>query len=162
MALRTRQRGVALLVLALVFIIGLGTLVYARLGKWREATTATRKLNGEVLAQAKAALIGYVVKEVMDLGEDAPGRFPCPESPTDAGTTNEGRAAGTCSPTFPTNKNIGRLPWRTLGIDKLVDASAEPLWYAISPNWVFAGASPLINVGTPGQLTFDGTSDVVA
>jgi hypothetical protein len=162
MALPTKQRGVALLLLALVLLVGFSAFLYARLGKWGDATTTSRKVNGEVLAQAKAALIGYVAKEVLDLGEDAPGRFPCPESPTDAGTTNEGRAAGTCAPAFPTNKNVGRLPWRTLGIDKLVDASGEPLWYAVSPNWVFAGASPLINIGTPGQLTFDGTSDVVA
>jgi hypothetical protein len=162
MALPTKQRGVAVLLLALVLIVGFGAFLYARLGKWAEATTTSRNVNAEVLAQAKAALIGYVVKEVLDLGEDAPGRFPCPESPSDAGTTNEGRAGGSCSPTFPTNKNVGRLPWRTLGIDKLIDASAEPLWYAVSQNWVFAGASPLINIGTPGQLTFDGTSDVVA
>ena len=162
MALPGKQHGVALLVLALVLIVGFGAFLYARLGKWAQATTASRNVNGALLAQAKAALIGYVAKEVLDLGEDAPGRFPCPESPSDSGTTNEGRAAGTCSPTFPTNKNVGRLPWRTLGIDKLVDASAEPLWYAVSPNWVFAGATPLINVGTPGQLTFDGTTDVVA
>jgi len=163
MALPTRQRGVALLVLALIFIVGFATFLYARLGKWRDATTASRKVNSEVLAQAKAALIGYVVKEVLDLGEDTPGRFPCPESPTDAGTVNEGRAGGSCSPSFATNKNVGRLPWRTLGIDKLVDASGEPLWYAVSsPNWVYSGSSPVINAGTSGQLSFDGTSDVVA
>lgn len=162
MALVTKQRGVAVLLVALVLLVGFGAFLYARLGKWAEASTASRNVNGAVLAQAKAALIGYVAKEVLDLTEDAPGRFPCPESPSDAGTTNEGRAAGTCSPTFPTNKTVGRLPWRTLGVDKLVDASAEPLWYAVSQNWVFAGAYPLINIGTPGQLTFDGTSDVVA
>lgn len=163
MALPTRQRGVALLVLALIFIVGFATFLYARLGKWRDATTASRKVNSEVLAQAKAALIGYVVKEVLDLGEDTPGRFPCPESPTDAGTVNEGRAGGSCSPSFAINKNVGRLPWRTLGIDKLVDASGEPLWYAVSsPNWVYSGSSPVINAGTSGQLSFDGTSDVVA
>lgn len=163
MALATKQRGVALLVLALIFVVGVGAFLYARLGKWRDATTASRRVNGEVLAQAKAALIGYVAKEVLDLGEDTPGRFPCPESPTDAGTVNEGRAGSSCLPTFPTNKNIGRLPWRTLGIDKLVDASGEPLWYAVSsPNWVYSGATPVINAGTPGQLSFDGTTDVVA
>ena len=162
MTSRARQSGAALLLFALVFIVGFAALLYARLGSWADASTNKRKLNAQVLQQAKSALIGYVVKEVLDVGEDAPGRFPCPESPTDAGTTNEGRATGTCAPTFPTNKNIGRLPWRTIGVDKLVDASAEPLWYAVSPNWVFAGASPLINTGTPGQLNFDGTGDVVA
>ncbi|HEX6528749.1 MAG TPA: hypothetical protein VF004_02950, partial [Burkholderiales bacterium] len=36
----------------------------------------------------------------------------------------------------------GRLPWRTLGIDKLVDAGNEPLWYAVSPSWVNGAALP--------------------
>lgn len=165
MASPRKQRGVALLVLALIFIVGLASFVYARLGKWREATTATRKVNSEVLAQAKAALIGYVVKEVLDLTENVPGRFPCPESPTLAGTTTEGQAAGNCSPTIA-NRTVGRLPWRTLGIDKLVDASGEPLWYAVAPSWIMAfGIPPIpptINAGSTGDLSFDGTNDVVA
>ena len=157
-----RQRGAALLLFAAILILGFAALLYHRLGRWSDATTASRNANAEVLQQAKAALLGYVAKEVLDLAEESPGRFPCPESPSDAGTTNEGRAAAGCAPTFPTNKNIGRLPWRTLGLDKLVDASAEPLWYAVSPNWVRDTTMPLINVGTPGQLSFDGTGDVVA
>lgn len=150
------------MVFAIVLILGFATLLYARLGRWADATATSRKVNAEVLQRAKTAMIGYVAKEVLNLGEQVPGRFPCPESPGDAGTSNEGRAAASCAPTFATNKNIGRLPWRTLGIDKLTDASTEPLWYAVSPNWVFNGTPPLINAGTAGQLTFDGTSNVVA
>jgi hypothetical protein len=165
MALPMRQRGVAVLLIALVLIVGFGALLYARLGKWAQATTASRNVNSAVLAHAKAALIGYVAKEVLDLGEDVPGRFPCPESPSLAGTTTEGQAAGNCSPTIA-NRTVGRLPWRTLGIDKLVDASGEPLWYAVSPSWIMAfGIPPIpprINAGSTGDLSFDGTSDVVA
>lgn len=150
------------MVFAIVLLLGFATLLYARLGRWADATTTSRNINAEVLQQAKAALIGYVAKEVLNLGEEVPGRFPCPESPGDAGTSNEGRAAANCAPTFGTNKNIGRLPWRTLGVDKLTDASAEPLWYAVSPNWVRSATVPVINGGTTGQLTFDGTSNVVA
>jgi hypothetical protein len=159
------QRGVAMLLFALVLILGFAAALYARLGKWADATTAKRNVNAEVLQQAKAALIGYVAKEVLDLSERIPGRFPCPESPSVAGTTSEGVAAGFCSPTSA-NRTIGRLPWRTLGLDKLVDAATEPLWYAVSQNWVLANtASPptlVINVGTAGQLIFDGASDIVA
>ena len=158
--MRGKQRGVAVLLLALVLMVGFAAFLYARLGKWGDATTTTRKVNGEVLQQAKTALIGYVAKEVLDLDETAPGRFPCPEAPGNAGTTNEGYAAGNCSGA------IGRLPWRTLGIDKLVDAAAEPLWYAVSPNWFtlfgIPPVTPTINAGTSGQFSFDGTGDVVA
>ena len=170
MRLRARQRGVTLLIFALVLILGFAAVLYSRLGKWANATTTTRNANAQVLQQAKAALVGYVVKEVLDLGNDFPGRLPCPESPGNAGTASEGIAAGTCSPTFPSNKTVGRLPWRTLGLDKLVDTASEPLWYAVSTNWAFDASPPaatkMINVGTAtpasGNLTFDGTNNVVA
>jgi len=174
--MRGKQRGVAVLLLALVLMVGFAAFLYARLGKWGDATTTARKVNGEVLQQAKAALIGFVAKEVLDVDptsnpyRDFPGRLPCPESPGVAGTASEGIGAGTCSPTFASNKTVGRLPWRTLGLDKLVDASSEPLWYAVSSNWTFDSNPPpatkMINVGTAtaatGNLTFDGTNNVVA
>jgi hypothetical protein len=159
----SRQRGAALLLLLVIAVIAFTTAIFAGYGKWSSAATTSRKVNGEALAQAKAALIGYVVKEVIDLSEDVPGRLPCPESAGTAGTSSEGIAAANCAPTYASQKSIGRLPWRTLGIDKLVDAESEPLWYAVSPNWVLtATGSPLVNVGTTGQLSFDGTADIVA
>jgi hypothetical protein len=157
-----QQRGAALLVMALILVLGFSSFLISALSKSFDRTTYVRNRNSEVLQKAKEALIGYVAKEVLDLSENVPGRLPCPESPSDAGTDNEGRAGSSCDPGFPTNKNIGRLPWRTLGLDKLVDASSEPLWYAVSPNWVLSGSTPVINSGTPGQLTVDGTGDVVA
>lgn len=158
-----KQRGAALLVLGAILTIGAcAFLVSALHSATLNETTIVRKRNAEALQQAKSALIGYVAKEVLDLSNGIPGRLPCPESPGDAGTTNEGRAGSTCDPTFPTNKNIGRLPWRTLGLDKLVDASSEPLWYVVSPAWVLGSVTPVINSGTTGQLTVDGTGDVVA
>ena len=157
------QRGAALLVLLVVMVLAFLAVVVKGYGKWATPETTGRKVNAEALAQAKTALIGYVAKEVLDLTEDAPGRLPCPESPSDAGTGGEGVAANNCAPSYPTQKTLGRLPWRTLGIDKLVDATGEPLWYAVSPNWVMlSGGPPVINSGTSGQLSFDGTGSIVA
>jgi hypothetical protein len=151
------------MVLAVILAIGVSAVLISALNAalLDEATTI-RTRNARALQEAKSALIGYVAKEVLDLTNDIPGRLPCPESPGDAGTTNEGRAGSTCDPTFPVNKNIGRLPWRTLGLDKLVDASNEPLWYVASPGWVLGAATPVINSGTAGQLNVDGSGDVVA
>lgn len=163
MSRRSHQSGAALLVLGAILAIGVcAVLVSAVNSATLNETTTIRKRNAEALQEAKSALIGYVAKEVLDLSNGIPGRLPCPESPSDAGTTSEGRAGSTCDPTFPTNKNVGRLPWRTLGLDKLVDASSEPLWYVVSPAWVLGAATPVINSGTAGQLTVDGTADVVA
>jgi hypothetical protein len=53
---------------------------------------------------------------------------------------------------------VGRLPWRTLGLDKLLDAASEPLWYVVSPGWTLQTSSTLlsINSDTRGQLVVDG------
>jgi hypothetical protein len=92
--------------------------------------------------------------------------MPCPESLNAYGTPgNEGEAPGACS---NTTAEIGRLPWKTLGIDQLRDGDGEPLWYALSPNFhpvSFplnpAPPNPYLNFGTPAALPFDG-SNVVA
>src|SRR5690242_15022145 len=111
---RRRQTGVTLLVMAVVIGIGVLTfLVSAINAGTQNETIVVRKRNSEVLAQAKAALIGYVAKEVLDLSERAPGRLPCPEAPSYPGTSNEGVTGGSCDPSFAVLKNIGRLPWRT-------------------------------------------------
>lgn len=72
----------------------------------------------------------------------------------------EGVAAASCS--LPA---VGRLPWRTLSLDKLTDAAGEPLWYVVSPGWAKPNntAHTVINSNTPRQLTVDGVaSDSVA
>jgi hypothetical protein len=160
-----RQAGAALLIMMAILAIGVTSVLISAVNTAAlNDSMAARHRNAAVLAEAKSALIGYVAKEVLDLSENLPGRLPCPESPSDSGTANEGRAGSACSPTFPTNKTIGRLPWRTLGISKLVDAASEPLWYAVSPNWVLSTPNPppVINAGSAGQLTLDGVVDVVA
>lgn len=158
-----KQRGVALLVLAVILAMGaVAFLVTSLNAGTQNETIFVRKHNAEVLAQAKAALIGYVAKEVLDLSEPSPGRLPCPEAPSYPGTSNEGKTASSCDPAFAVVKTIGRLPWRTLGIDKLVDADSEPLWYVVAPAWVYNGAYPVINAGTGGGLVVDGTPDVAA
>jgi hypothetical protein len=160
-----RQAGAALLMMMAILAIGMTSFMVAALNQAESnSSAAAQSRNAAVLAEAKSALIGHVVRQVLDLSENIPGRLPCPESPSDAGTANEGRAGSACSPTFPTNKTIGRLPWRTLGVAKLLDSAGEPLWYVVSPNWVLSTPNPppVINAGTPGQLSVDGVADVVA
>ena len=157
-----RQRGAALIVIAALLAIGVCALLVSALNATVfDHTTTLRTRNAEALQQAKAALVGHVAREVLNLANSVPGLLPCPESPSQAGTSTEGAAAGSCDPAAA-DKTIGRLPWRTLGIDKLVDGANEPLWYAVAPNWVQSAALPLINSGTAGQLTVDGTGGVVA
>lgn len=116
----------------------------------------SRGENGPVLQQAKQALVAWAAMQAatQDLN---PGRLPCPEAAANIGTTNEGIASGTC--TLPA---VGRLPWRTLGMEKLRDANGEPLWYIVSTGWAIPNTlTPTlgINSNTTGNLSVDGVAN---
>jgi hypothetical protein len=158
---RKRQQGAGLLVLAAALVLGVATILVVRVNEIGTRSIADhRKHNAAVLEHAKKALIGYVALSAVQADEDNPGRLPCPESPNAPGTANEGTAASSCAPAS-VQKTIGRLPWKTLGLDKLLDAKAEPLWYAVSPGWVYASTTLVINSNSLSQLTVDGEANTV-
>ena len=144
MKTRNSQRGVALFMM--FFILVLATLAYTikslDFGSIKNENDKTTAIN---LAEAKSALLGYIV-----LQASKPGTLPCPDTDNN-GTAN---TSGTICTSY-----IGRLPWKTpLGIPMLKDASNECFWYAVSP--IFRNpmslaqrvASPL-NGATTGTIT---------
>jgi hypothetical protein len=150
---RRAQRGAAMLGLLAVVVMAFAYVVTSRLNAASERTAIDRAHNAKVLNQAKQALIGWVAMNAAGTDQN-PGRVPCPEAPGFFGDpSQEGIAAGSC--TLPA---VGRLPWRTLGLDRLVDSAGEPLWYAVSPGWALPNstATLTINSDTTGQLTLDG------
>src|SRR6267378_4714643 len=162
--IRQQQRGAALLVLLAVLVLGASWFLVSRLDALSAGifTPSNRNHNALVLSQAKQALIGYVAMNAAQSGENNPGRFPCPEGAALVGTSAEGISApyvyvGPPPLNAPTCATVGRLPWRTLGLDKLVDSSAEPLWYVVSPAWqlVTSATTLTINSNTIGQLNVD-------
>ncbi|MDH5212138.1 MAG: hypothetical protein OEW96_10765, partial [Betaproteobacteria bacterium] len=143
--------------MALLAFLAIAVMVFAyvltsRLNAASQFVGIDRDHNAKVLSQAKQALIGWLAMNAAGTDSD-PGRLPCPEAPGDFNTVNEGRAAGNC--TLPA---VGRLPWRTLGLDKLVDAAGEPLWYVVSPGWALpcGTCNTVINADSIGQLALDG------
>jgi hypothetical protein len=150
------QRGFALIAIVSLIVLISTYLLVKRLNATTGFTADRLNHNAKVLNHAKQALIGYVAQQTALAGEDNPGRLPCPEPPGNYGTANEGIANGNC--TLPA---VGRLPWRTLGLDKLVDAAAEPLWYVVSAGWALptSTATLTINSNTTGQLTVDGVAN---
>jgi hypothetical protein len=154
-----RQDGVALLGLMAVVVLVMAYLVVSRFNAASAFVGIDREHNGKVLNQAKQTLIGWVARQAATANENNPGRLPCPEAGAFFGTANEGTAAGNC--TLPA---IGRLPWRTLGMDKPIDAGGEALWYVVSPGWALSNSTtpPLttyINSNSVGQLTVDGVAN---
>jgi hypothetical protein len=165
-----KQRGAALMAMLAVLILGAAWWTVTAISKPISRTAEDRAHNAKVLAEAKAGLLGWIAMTAANVGENNPGRLPCPEAPgfqsnhdgTNYIDDDDGVAAGNC--TLPA---VGRLPWRTLGLDKLRDSSGEPLWYAVSPGWALSNSTtpPLttvINSNTTGQLTLDGSGNVVA
>ena len=149
---RAMQDGQALLALLVILGIGLAAIIYGLVNP-ASLTLETDKVTNAALAQAKEALIGYAARD-----SNRPGSLPCPD------TNNDGSAqlfAGSYCPS-----EIGRLPWRTLGLPDLRDGSGERLWYAVSRDFSRnpAGA-PALNTDTAGQLAIVGTapaSNVIA
>lgn len=151
------QRGMALLATLAAATMIFAYLLTSRLNAASQFVGLNRTHNAQALAQAKQALVGWVALNAA--GTDAnPGRLPCPEAPAYFGNpTQEGVAAANC--TLPA---VGRLPWRTLGLKKLVDAAGEPLWYVVSPGWALPSstATLTINSDSVGQIWLDGNEAV--
>lgn len=147
--------------MALLGLLAVAVMVFAyvltsRLNAASQFVALDREQSAKALSRAKLALVGYVAQQASLAAENNPGSLPCPEAPANFGTANEGIAAGNC--TLPA---VGRLPWRTLGLDRLVDAAGEPLWYAVSPGWALpcSTCTTVINSDAPGQIAVDGAAN---
>jgi hypothetical protein len=155
----SRQRGIALLALLAVLVIGGTWYLVSRMQELgANRTAAERVRNAQVLNKAKQALIGYAIAQANHAGENNPGALPCPEAPGSFNATNgtDGRTnTGGCA-----GPAVGRYPWRTIGTDKLVDAAGEPLWYVVSTGWAAtcSTCTTTINSNSIGQLTIDGVA----
>ncbi len=136
-----RQNGAVLLVV--VAIIGLGIMAVL-VGRLNSADIANRRIRSdqEGLAQARDALIAWSLQRGRDTGTERPGELPCPD------TNNDGIEEGTCAA-----GRLGRVPWRTLGIDAPRDSASEILWYAPAGTMrKYNSNSNPINSNTRGNL----------
>ena len=105
---------------AAVFLNGLNT-ASASMKLRRDEVTAA------ALKQAKEGLIAWAATRA----DDGPGHLPCPDR-KQINSAFAGYRDSDCA--RPTTR-IGRLPFRTLGLPDLRDASGERLWYVLSPDF---------------------------
>jgi hypothetical protein len=156
-----RNRGAALFVMLLVIALAFGAVLIGSLSENDPEIERQRK-TFEALAQAKQALIAWAVvrsdvqpateteKGVKKFTYHRPGNLPCPDN-NFFGSDDSGYASGSCSASGGTS--IGRLPWKSLRVDRLRDAHGEVLWYAIGDNFRYASLShAAINSDTKGVL----------
>ena len=131
---RLRQRGVAAVVFLAIFAIILISVLTTAFGG-RSVQNEFDAKTLPVLAAAKQALIAYAASH-----PTAPGRLPCPD------TQNDGLEH--CL----VGDQLGRLPWKTLGIPIPRDGSGECLWYAVSGNFVATPLTQPINSDANGTI----------
>jgi hypothetical protein len=151
-----------LLVLLLALALAFGGVLIASLAE-NNPEISRRQRTLEALAQAKQALIAWSVTQG-DFGADShhrPGTLPCPDR-NFFGDPNSGHASGSCS--IGGGTSLGRLPWKSLGVEKLQDAHGETLWYAVGDNFRNPGLhGGAINSDAKGSLLLyaeDGTLPV--
>ena len=152
----SREHGVALLTLVAVIALGAAVALIAM------ATPQSLDLKREdvtraSLAKAKDALIAYAAT----YGDSHPGQvhgyLPCPDLGS-AGIGGEGGAEGSCGGSNVTV--IGRLPWKTLGVEPPRDGSGECLWYAVSGTFKSNPKTEVMNWDTSGQIEVYGPDGV--
>lgn len=143
----------ALIVIATILIAGSGGLVYY-LSSGARAKAVSDSQTAAALSQAKAALIGWAASA------SRPGELLCPSNTNLTDGTPAGIATTPCG-----GHAIGYLPWKTLNLPELRDASGELLWYAVSPAFKNNPAVTPLNSDTIGAFSVSGVtaaSNVIA
>ncbi|MGH8681129.1 MAG: hypothetical protein ACREVP_06430, partial [Burkholderiales bacterium] len=160
---RATQAGMAAVLLLVIVVMGS---LYALLSGVNTATAELQQKRDDVttvaLKQAKEALIAYAATRPA-----RPGALPCPDLDNNGiaggagfyGNNNEAipgppHGGFTCP---DAGRQIGRLPWVTLGLPDLRDAGGERLWYVMSGNFRNDG-SQVVNSDTLGQLQVAGVA----
>lgn len=118
----SQQKGQALLVMLITLIFGVAGVIFSA----ARSNVYSIEIDDETLRalhSARAALIGWSASRDATIAEpDArPGELPCPD------TDNDGLSESNCS-----INQIGRIPWKTLGIPEPKDRFGETLWYMVT------------------------------
>lgn len=129
------QRGIALLIFAIM--VALGSITYVLSGlSVEDIKLHKKKTTAQYLQQAKQALLAYAaaysdLDSDSDGNADFPGEFgllPCPDY--NNGLAEGLEDSGNCGATAISK--LGYLPWRTLGIAPFKDEGGACLLYAVS------------------------------
>ena len=130
MAPGVTQRGAALLLLTLVLLGAIGVVLAIELAGATGGAQRNR-VSDAALEQAREALIAHAADHPINAAV-GPGYLPCPD------LDNDGWAEATCGSldgATGQEQRLGRLPWKTLGIEDLRDGYGERLWYAVSSKY---------------------------
>ena len=155
-----RQHGAALMLMLTILVIGAATLLVSSLS--RSAARIDRdQQTVSALALGKEALLGDSVSQTP---VTSAGYLRLPDLGFMIGLAP---AEGSASPNFSGNSKdysvIGKLPWRTLGLEPLRDGQGECLWYVVSGRFKNTPATDALNWDTQGKINVaDVSGNIVA
>ena len=139
------QTGAALLILLTSIVLVTASFLLYRLNN-TSLKIENQQHTVKVLAEAKAALIGFAATYAERNPGQPSGFLPCPDSDGDGSSDPPCTSKG--------HNVIGLFPWRTLGLPFLRDSSNTCLWYAVSGNYLDNPKSPLSSI-TPGLFIIE-------
>ncbi|MDP1596353.1 MAG: hypothetical protein Q8S46_00460 [Methylotenera sp.] len=159
----TFQKGGALIIFVLVLVLAGSATLFSFLNGNNVKFERDKKTLA-VLAEAKVALLVYAASVNLSHAGCAancrrPGDLPCPDTNNDGvAETSCGNATGTTGQ----DSRLGRLPWKTLGLDDLRDGNGDRLWYAVSNRFKQNARAFPLNSDTLGTLSvMNGSGSVV-
>lgn len=173
MSLNRTPRGVALVLLVVGLLLGVGSVLILGMVSGNQKLTRDQ-ITQRSLKQAKEGLLAYAVSWPNRRGTDpavtsndvfgqkrGPGLLPCPDK-DNSGAANQGGCGNESgSSVVGQSSRLGRLPFRTLGLPDLRDGSGERLWYAVSSKYKTSDPNYDLNpdsgLGTISVRTSDGT-----
>lgn len=147
-----RARGFVGMVMLVILVVG----ALSYLVNGLSASDIREKQDAQTRQALKLAKEALIARAAVD--DNRPGTLPCPDR-HDPSSDEAGRADSmgtTCVNADVTQRQyfVGRLPWKTLGLEDLRDGYGERLWYALSPAFAHRNESgAIINSDTQGQLT---------
>ncbi len=158
-SVRRKNCGFALVLIVILALGAIGVLLISKLNMGA-AQMARNQSTDQVLRIASDALIAYAAGRDISSGTQKPGTLPCPDLNDDGVAESScGNSTGSTSQ----QNRLGRLPWKTLGISDLRDASGERLWYAVSSQYKATTASliPLNSTTGLGTITLRNSAGTV-
>jgi hypothetical protein len=165
-----QQRGVAVLLVLLIFLMSASSLVLSAFGTRQDILLSKQQELSYQMELAKANLLAYAANSHIfhDDGR-GPGFLPCPD------LSNSGVAPAACSG----NVQMGRLPQsatvddRTMVLNDYYAGFDEQFWYIVGPRYIYDAAttsfrysrnrtSTTLSGATDYRLTLDGETEYVA
>ena len=145
--LKGPQGGYALVIMLVLLIAGS---IYTVVHYLDAASTATNQTSttARALIQARDALLGYAATYRESHTDEGFGYLPCPD------TNGDGIAETTCNNAV----SLGLLPYRTLGLPDLRDASGTCLWYAVTARFRNNPKSDPLNWDSQGLISINDAS----